>query len=183
MKTSHAFQWHQHNWKLTLEATSTIRGKIDESTKIELEIQNVVSSRGITFPSKLFLAKCELIRKIGTLRKKTHWATTCNSRISKIFLGRAGISVGKWLSVRKNTSAASVCGVISHRHKLDFSRDLWLSEEDIASFPRTQRSSKTDTGSYVSRTQENLRKYETWAGNWTCFLLPGDHIRTRSLNS
>jgi hypothetical protein len=98
-KTSHAFQGYQDNWKPTMRATWIVRGKIDESNEIVLEIQHVFSSRGITFARRVFLTRYELIHKFRTLRKKKRSTTTCNSRISNIFPGRAGISVGKWLSV------------------------------------------------------------------------------------
>ena len=94
-KTSLAFQGHEDHQKLTLGATSSVRQKIDDRLEILLEVQHVFSSRGITFVCRVFLARCELIRKFGTLRKKTHSASTCNSWISKIFPGQAGISVGK----------------------------------------------------------------------------------------
>ena len=94
-KTLQAFQGHGDHRKLTPGATSTVRGKIDESKEIVQGIQHIFSSRGITFAHKVFLAHCEFICKFGTLRKKTRSATTCNSRISKIFPGRARISVGK----------------------------------------------------------------------------------------
>jgi hypothetical protein len=60
-KTSQAFQGHEDHRKPTLGATLAVRRKIDESTKIELEIQHLFSSQGIKFPRKVFLANCELI--------------------------------------------------------------------------------------------------------------------------
>jgi hypothetical protein len=90
-KTSQAFQGHEDHRKPRLRATSTVRGKIDESKEILLEIQHVLSSRGITFACRVFLARCKLIHKFETLRKKTRSATTWNSQISKIFPGRVVI--------------------------------------------------------------------------------------------
>jgi hypothetical protein len=66
--------------------------------QIVQEIQHVFSSQEITFAKIVLLAHYELICKFITLRKRTRSATMCNSRISKIFPGRARISVGKWLS-------------------------------------------------------------------------------------
>jgi hypothetical protein len=43
-KTSQAFQGHEDHHKPTLGATSTVRGKIDESKEILLEIQHVLPS-------------------------------------------------------------------------------------------------------------------------------------------
>ena len=116
-KSSEAFQGHEDHRKLTLWATSTIIVKIDESKEIVLEIQHVFSSRGITFACRVFLIRCELIRKFGTLRKYTRSATPCKSRISTIFPGRAGISIKKWLSVTKKHSG-SLClrGHISRKN-------------------------------------------------------------------
>ena len=94
-KTSQAFQGQGDHRKPTLGATSTVRGKIDKSKEIVLDIQCVVSSRGITFPRRVFLARYELIHKFKTLGKKTRSATTCNSQISTIFPDRAVILVGK----------------------------------------------------------------------------------------
>ena len=94
-KISQVSQGHRDHRKPTLGATSNVRGKIDESKEIVQEIQQMFSSQGITFAHTVFLAHCEFICKFGTLRKKTRSATTCNSRISKIFPGRAGILVGK----------------------------------------------------------------------------------------
>ena len=49
----------------------------------------------VAFTHRFFLTHCDLIRKFGTLRKKTRSDTTWNSRIAKIFPGSAGISIGK----------------------------------------------------------------------------------------
>ena len=83
----------------------------------------------------------------------------------------------------KNTPAVSVYGVISYKPKLDFSSNLWDSKEDIASFPWTPRSSKTDTVSYINYTRENRRKYANCAGNSTRFFPLGDHLHTDCLLS
>ena len=104
-KTSQAFQGHEDYWKPRLRATSNVCRKIDESKEILLEIQHVLSSRGITFTCRVFLTSCELIHKFEILRNKTRSITTSNSWISKIFPGRAEISVGKWLSITDHSGS------------------------------------------------------------------------------
>ena len=74
--------------------------------------------------------------------KEETLATMCNSQIAKSFSSQAGILIGKWLLIMKITLVISVCKVVAHRPKLDSSRDLWHSKEDIMTFPETPKNIK-----------------------------------------
>jgi hypothetical protein len=65
-KTLQGFHGHEGHRKPTLGATSTVRKKIDESKEIVLEIQNIYSTRGITFARRVFLTHSKLILKFRT---------------------------------------------------------------------------------------------------------------------
>ncbi len=101
-KVSQAFQGHQDRRKPTSGATSTVRGKIDENEETMLKISQF-SPGDVAFARRFFPTCCELIRRSKTLRKRTCLDTTCNSRISKIFLGLAGISIRKQPSDMEKT--------------------------------------------------------------------------------
>ena len=65
-----------------------MRGKIDENEETMLKIPQF-SPKEVAFAHRFFPAHCDLIRKSGTLRKRTRSDMMCNSRIAKIFLGLA----------------------------------------------------------------------------------------------
>jgi hypothetical protein len=71
-----------------------VHGKIDKNKETMLKISQF-SPRDVTFARRFFPTRCELIRKFGTLIKRTRSDITCSSRIAKIFPDLAGISIGK----------------------------------------------------------------------------------------
>ena len=111
-----------------------------------------------TLVHRVFFARYDLVFKLETLRKRIILNTKCNSQITKSFSDQARISIGKWLIIMKTSPGAFICKTIAHGPKLDPSRDLWNSEEDIISFLETPRSSKIDTRRYVNCTRENWQK-------------------------
>ena len=158
MKTLQAFQGHGDHRKPTLGATSTVRGKIDESKEIVQEIKHIFSSRGITFAHTVFLAHCEFICNFGTLRKKTCSATTCNSRISKIFPGRAVISVRKLLSITgKQSGSLCLRGHISQAQARPLVRFVTLRRRH-RKLTRDTKIIENRHWELVNRTRENRRK-------------------------
>ena len=110
-----------------------------------------------------------LVRKFETLKKRATSATMCNSQILKSFPGQAGISIGKWPPVMKKHSAASVQRAVSLEPELAFSQVQNFKKEGMASFPGTQRPSKTNIGIYINRARENRRKKGDYAENFTVF--------------
>uniref|UniRef100_A0A2N9HFU0 Uncharacterized protein n=1 Tax=Fagus sylvatica TaxID=28930 RepID=A0A2N9HFU0_FAGSY len=93
-RVAQAFQRHQDRRKPTSGAMSTVHRKIDERKKTMLKISQF-TPEDVAFAHRFFPTRCDLIRKSGTLRKRTRSDTTYNSRIVKILPGLVRISIGK----------------------------------------------------------------------------------------
>ena len=182
-KTSQAFQGYQDHQKPTPGAAPTVRGKIDESKEIVLEIRHIFSSRGITFARRVFLACYELIHKFGTLRKRTRSATTCNSQISKIFPGQAGISIGKWLSI-KEKHFGGLCSqeYISEAQARLLARFmiLWRRHRRLSKNTKIIKNQHRELHQPCAGKSTKVRKASS---KFDAFFLPGDHHHAQSLSN
>jgi hypothetical protein len=146
-----------------------------------LEIRHVFPLGRVAFTRRVFPTHCKLIRKSRTLRKRTRSATTCNSRITKIFPGLAGISIGKWPSgMEKHSGSLCSRGRISQTQARLPSRFVTLR--------RSYRKLSRDTKIIKNRRQElrqpcagKLMKVRNACWKSDAFFLPGDRLHVQSL--